>query len=322
MDRADREDAMLRLAGTSAFAVAAVCLVFTPTSGIAEDVYPQITDSTHAAPETAKFFASFFNAKSRHDVAKTMAHFSPNLVTYTDATLGWDLGGFDGVKKIFEMYMPKWPAAGKSYPTRILGGPNSALVAFTDTPELFGAELRIFGSLDLRDGKIVRWVDYWDSRSLDRSIDAALRQPPEKFSKDLKEKEVGENASANMQAIAAKMQKAFAAGDAKAAAALLSYDATYEDMTLRTQVRGSAAIERYLARILATAPFGQGSKLRHVVGSDLGGGFEWIGTGSLGGITALSLDPDGQVTAIRTVYDGRLVNDATLKSLVVLSLDP
>ena len=67
------------------------------------------------APETAAFFTSYFTAKSRHDPAKTMAHFSPDLITYTDATLGWDLGSFDGVKKIFDLYMPKWPPSGKSY---------------------------------------------------------------------------------------------------------------------------------------------------------------------------------------------------------------
>ena len=32
-----------------------------------------------------------------------------------------------------------------------------------DTPELFGGELRILAAVDFRDGKIVRWVDYWDA---------------------------------------------------------------------------------------------------------------------------------------------------------------
>jgi hypothetical protein len=43
---------------------------------------------------------------------------------------------------IFEMYMPKWPPTGLSYPTRISGDFHSALIAFTDTPELFGGEIR------------------------------------------------------------------------------------------------------------------------------------------------------------------------------------
>ena len=76
------------------------------------------------------------------------------LVTYTDATLGWPLDGFDAVKNIFLQYMPNWPKTGLSYPTRIIGGANSAVVAFTDTPELFGGELRILGAVDFKDGEI------------------------------------------------------------------------------------------------------------------------------------------------------------------------
>jgi hypothetical protein len=305
------------------FQIAAATVLFLgPQSGMAEELYPQIADVSHASPETAAFFASFFTAKSRHDVTGTMSHFSPHLVTYTDATLGWNLGGFDAVKQIFATYMPKWAASGKSYPTQILGGPQSALVSFTDTPELFGAELRIFGALDLKDGKIVRWVDYWDSRTIDSAVDAQLRQPPNKFSHDLKEKEVGENGTAKLRRVAADMQAAFAASNAKAAADLVAYDAIYEDLTLRTKIRGRAAIERYLTRILGQAPFGAGAKLRHVVGNDSGGGFEWIGPANLGGITALALDPDGKITAIRTVYDGRSLQDQDLKSMTVKALEP
>jgi hypothetical protein len=42
--------------------------------------------------------------------------------------------------EIFEQYMPKWPPTGLSYPNRISGDMRSALVAFTDTPELFGGK--------------------------------------------------------------------------------------------------------------------------------------------------------------------------------------
>ena len=307
---------------TGMLTAVAIGVCWTLTDGRSEELYPQIADSSHAAPETAAFFTSYFTAKSRHDAAKTMAHFSPDLITYTDATLGWDLGGFDGVKKIFDLYMPKWPASGKSYPTEILGGPGSALVSFTDTPELFGGELRIVGAIDLKNGKIVRWVDYWDSRSLDHAVDAQLRQPPGKFATDLNENAVRNSASAKLQVIAAQMQKAFTGDDAKAAAGLMSYDATYEDMTLRTKVRGRAEIERYLARALAKAPFGSGSKLRHVVGGDLGGGFEWLASSGVAGITAIRLGADGKITVMTTVYDGRLLNEADVKSLSALSLPP
>ena len=156
-----------------------------------DSIYPQIADTRHASDHVSAFFASFFSAKSRHDIAETMSHFSPHLLTYTDATLGWPLDGYDAVKGVFSQYMPKWPATGLSYPTRILGNMRSAVVAFTDTPELFGGELRVLGAVDFEDGKVVRWVDYWDSRAFDGDLYAKMRTPEDKFPTDFKEKGVG-----------------------------------------------------------------------------------------------------------------------------------
>ena len=142
--------------------------VFAQNNG--HSIYPQIVDKSHASKEVSTIFDSFFTAKSRHDIAGTMKYFSPNLVTYIDATLGWPLDGYETVKGVFTKYMPNWPETGLSYPTRIIGGTGSAIVAFTDTPELFGGELRILGAVDFKDGKIVRWVDYWDSRNFDDNL--------------------------------------------------------------------------------------------------------------------------------------------------------
>jgi hypothetical protein len=40
-------------------------------------------------------------------------------------------------------------------------------------------------------------------------------------------------------------------------------------------VLGRLAIERYLRRALSKLPAGAGSSLLHVVGGDMGGGYEW-----------------------------------------------
>jgi len=305
-----------------------VALTFQAVAVLAQkegnSIYPQIVEGSHASEDAGAFFASFFTAKSRHDVDETMKHFSPHLVTYTDATLGWPLDGFDVVKGIFSQYMPNWPKSGLSYPTRIIGGAGSAVVAFTDTPELFGGELRILGAVDCKDGKIVRWVDYWDSRSFDDDLDKKMRTPEEKFPTDFKESAIAVAASAKIRSIASQLQSAFAAADAKAASSLFSYDAVYEDMTLKTQLLGRAEIARYLSRVLPQAPFGEGSKLRHVVGNDLGGGFEWIGspkTAVKSGITALELDTQGKISRLTSVYDGRQLLNSELQSLVLLSLE-
>lgn len=286
-------------------------------------MYPQIVDTSHASDEVRTFFASFFTAKSRHDVAETMEHFSPHLVTYTDVTLGWPMDGFDIVQDLFIQYMPNW-GEGLSYPTRIIGGANSAIVAFTDTPELFGGELRLLGAVDIKDGKIVRWADYWDGRRLDADLYQKLRTPEEKFPTDFKESSINVTASPTIRSISSQLQGAFATANAEEASSLFTYDAVYEDMTLRTQLLGRAEIERYLSRILPQAPFGEGAKLRHIVGNDLGGGFEWIGSPKLGvqfGITALELDAQGSISRLTSVYDGRQLLDDELQNLVLLSLD-
>jgi hypothetical protein len=65
--------------------------------------------------------------------------------------------------------------SGLSYPTRISGDMHSAVVAFTDTPELFGGEIRILAAIDFKDGKVVRWIDYWDGRSFQPHVRVSSR---------------------------------------------------------------------------------------------------------------------------------------------------
>ena len=75
--------------------------------------------------------------------------------------------------------------------------------------------------------------------------------------------------------MASKLHAAFARNDSRSAASLFSNDAGYEDMTLRAQILGRLAIERYLVRALVKLPAGGGSSLRHGVGGNMGGGYEW-----------------------------------------------
>jgi hypothetical protein len=122
------------------------------------------------------------------------------------------------------------------------------------------------------------------------------------------------------------LQAALADNDAEGAAALFSSDAVYEDMTLRTQVLGRLAIERYFDRALTRLPAGAGSSLLHVVGGDMGGGYEWQAAAAYRasvrrGISAITLDQDGKITRLTTVWDGAMIPDADIQSLIPLSLD-
>jgi len=273
----------------------------------------EIVDTTHARPEAAEFFRSFFSAKNPHDVNVTKNHFSKTTLTHMDATLGWPFYTYDALKDVFVQYMPKWPPSGLSYPTLILGDQQSALVAFTDTPELFGGEIRLLAAIDIKDGKVIRWIDYWDGRHFGAELAAKMRTPADKFPTDFKESTPTDNAAPTIHAVAGKLCAAHASNDAKGAAALFSSDAVYEDMTLRAQVLGRLAIERYLGRALAKLPYGAGSSLLHVVGGDMGGGYEWQATPNYcasvrRGTSAVTLDQDGKIAA-------------DIKALILLTLD-
>jgi hypothetical protein len=253
-----------------------------------------------------------------------MKFFAPDLLTYTDSTWGWPVDGYDALKALFGTCMPKWPAGGLSYPVRVLGGPESALVEFIDTKELFGAELRIFGAVDFKDGKIVRWVDYWDSNTVGTALDGQMRTPAAKFPTVYKDDAVGEHASGRISDVVRRLHNALSRNDATSAASLFSYESMLEDRTMRTQITGRAAIDRYLTRAAPQVPYGSGARVRHIVGGDLGGGYEWISSTSQAthGLTALELNAAGQITRASTLYDGRLLPTSERGKLAVLALEP
>jgi hypothetical protein len=307
-----------------AASIIAAALTLIVTSGLrADPLYPEVADTSHATPQAAAFFKSYFTAKSEHKPAPTTDHFSEAHLTYIDAALGWPFYSKKGMTDIFEMYMPKWPPTGLSYPTRISGDTHSALVAFTDTPELFGGEIRILAAIDFKDGKIVRWIDYWDGRSFGAETAAKMRTPPDKFPTNFDYDVASDGASAKIKEVSQKLATAFAAGEAAAADALFTNDAVYLDRALRVRVLGKQAIGKYLGRVLATAPYGKGAKLVHVVGSDQGGGYEWTNDGSAvkRGIVAIDLNSAGQIERLDTTWDNGVMSDADLQALVLLSME-
>ncbi|MGO9630779.1 MAG: hypothetical protein ACLPXW_17555 [Xanthobacteraceae bacterium] len=307
-----------------AASIVAAALTLVATAGLrAETLYPEVADTSHATPQAAAFFKSYFTAKSEHKPAPTTDHFSEAHLTYIDAALGWPFYNKKGMTEIFEQFMPKWPPTGLSYPTRISGDMHSAVVAFTDTPELFGGEIRILAAIDLKDGKVVRWIDYWDGRSFGAEMAAKMRTPPDKFPTNFDYDVASEGASAKIKDVSQKLAAAFASGNAAAADALFSNDAVYLDRALRVRILGKQAIGKYLGRVLATAPYGRGSKLMHVVGSDQGGGFEWTNDASAvkRGVVAIDLNSTGQIERLDTTWDNGVMSDADLQVLVLLSIE-
>ena len=303
-----------------ALIVAAALTLVAATSLRAETVdfwkttppYPDVVNTSHATPEAAAFFKSYFTAKSEHKPAPTTDHFSEAHLTYIDAALGWPFYNKKGMTEIFEQFMPKWPPTGLSYPTRISGDMHSAVVAFTDTPELFGGEIRILAAIEFKDGKVVRWIDYWDGRSFGAEAAAKMRTPPDKFPTNFDYDVASEGASPRIKDVSQKL-----------ADALLSNDAVLLDRALRVRILGKEAIGKYLGRVLGSVPYGKGSKLMHVVGSDQGGGFEWTNEGSVvkRGIVAIDLNGAGQIERLDTTWDNGVISDADLQALVLQSIE-
>ncbi|GLX48787.1 hypothetical protein Shyhy01_17370 [Streptomyces hygroscopicus subsp. hygroscopicus] len=264
-------------------------------------------DVTHATPEVVRLFASYFEAKTARDVDATMAHFA-RAMTYIDATLGWAWYDWQSLYDLFAKLMPTWPGTSASYPTRILGDANSALVCFTDTPELFGHEIRPLGAVNFRNGKITRWIDYWDGRAFTIAGIEQERTPADRFPTDFKEAVVGETASPTLRLTVRKLSHALGTGDVAQATSLFHPDAVLEDQALHLSVTGRIALEAFLTSALGLLPYGRGAAVRHVVGSRSGGGYEWVNASSAAprGITALSLDAAGLITRLTTVWDSSL----------------
>jgi hypothetical protein len=282
--------------------------------------YPSgVTDTSHCTPEVAAIFRGFFTAKSEHDIPTVMSYFSQANTTYIDASLGVALPSWQAVNSEFSTFTTL-PAAAISYPLRIVGGTRSAAVEFVDTPAFFfGKELRSLSTVTFDSNrKIIRWVDYWDGRSslFPNTITSA-------YPADFKDSE--QNADPAVVRAAAKLQAAFAAGDADAAVALMSADVVHEDMAAHTRVRGQIQAQRYYTRALGQLPYGPGATLVHVEGSRQGGGYEWLAAPDAApmrrGHTAIELDDAGKISRLTVIYDSSILSYTAYQSLVGLAAE-
>ena len=283
-----------------------------------------MTSPAQTAPASplAAVIDTFFETKTACDLEGTMSYFAPDMASYIDATLGWDFGSYAALEDVFAQYMPTWAPPARSYATRILSGDTSALVQMVDTPELFGGELRILAAIDFAGGKIVRWVDYWDSSAFDDDLYAQFRTPADSFPTDFKDGEVSTRAAPELVEAATALHQAFSAADGSAAHDLLHTDVCLVDMALRAQVIGRIETVAYLERVFELAPYGRSSSLRHVVGGVSGGGFEWTAADGLVGITALERDADGLITSITSQYDSRQMEPDRKAALIARANPP
>ena len=302
------------LAGAGIFAAGTASAATTAGSGKRGLPYPAgVTDTSHCTPEAAAIFRGVFTAKSQHDTAAFMSYFSQRNTVYMDACLGVTLSGWATVNDFFTPFFASLPAAAIAYPLRIVGDARSAAVEFVDTPAFFDFEIRALSSVTF-DGnrKIVRWVDYWDGRSSLKQNSITTGYPA-----DFRDSE--QNADPAAVQAAQALQAAFAAGDAAAAVALMSYDVVHEDMAAHTRVRGQEQAQRYYTRALGQVPYGPGAALVHADGGRQGGGYEWSAAPGADpmrrGHTCLELDEAGKISRLTAIYDSSLLSYAGYQSL-------
>ncbi len=243
-----------------------------------------------ALPFFRRFATRWWPQQTRRQATSTARwpFFSPGLVAYIDATLGWDLDSYEALEGDFAQYMPNWAPPARSYATGILANETSALIHMVDTPELFGGELRILAAVDFADGKIVRWVDYWDARRSTTSLYAQFRTPADSFPdgpEGWRGRRRRPHPSSSTAATA--LQRAFARGRRRGAAG--SCTPTSSSRTWRCGRSDRADRDRRVPRPRPRpVPYGRASTLRHVVGgAGVAGSSGPLGpSGGLVGITA------------------------------------
>ena len=287
---------------------------------VREGICPTVVDTSHSTLPASEFLYNSFNAKSSDNVTSWLQFFNPVQVVYYDATVGAGSPNRSSLVTTLNQYVSTWPKNASSCPLQILGDTHSAVVHFVDTPGLFGAEIRAISATDFRNGTIARQVDYWDGR---RNPVINNRPPGSQYPYDLGVNTVAETADPKIDTVARQLNAAFASGNSTIAATLFSYNAIFEDNTLRARLEGQLAIGRYLQRALSHLPYGLGAKVRHVLGSSRGGGYEWESNNPLlNGIIALELGSDGLITKLSTVWDGSRMDDSAIQALSGLSIEP
>ena len=278
------------------------------------DVLP---DTSHAGHDLAPHIRGYFEAKSTKNLDWQTSYFNAKQFTYIDAILGWHWYSKADLTAALKTWYPTWPTDSRSYPTRLLGDTTSAILIFTDTPGMFGpGQVRNYGAVNFNpDGTIGRWVDYWDARQFGVAGWQSEVEPPTAWPTDFRESTVGETASPLMRTVAHNLATAFKAGDITAAMQLFSTDAVYEEVCAHVQITSQASIKTYLTKAAKILPYiGGTSGVRHVLGNEVGGGYEWTNTSGPvpRGITALELDPWGKIERFSAVWNGALATNALL----------
>jgi limonene-1,2-epoxide hydrolase len=269
--------------------------------------------ATHANTEAVDFVSRFLAAKRASDLDAILAFISPDAAVFADVPLGWELGGHRALQAAWGRHIPSWGPGNFSLDCvlgEIRDGWGSVMLGLTNTPSAFRAHMQVLSAVDVRDGKITHWTDYWDGACFDVDLYDRLRSPRPRRPQAIRSGDCCSNR--RIGEVTGRLVDLLSRGEAQDASSLFGPDACYEDRGLHTRLRGRGVIGGYLSRVVGALPLGRRVRLGHVVGGDLGGGFEWVASADSPvniGAAALMLGSDGLISRPSIVYDSRDLPD-------------
>lgn len=281
-------------------------------------------DTVQPDSRALPFWQLYYSAKSARDADALTSLFGAQVV-YEDNTLRSLMeGDHEFIRHQWEGLFSVVPRGPRAVLNRVAGTMSGAAVESTDEAGFFtSVPLNGLSIVDLKDGLIVRMTDYWDSAQLSEAewsgFQAAFSMSPGWHAAETGDHPGTGNASFGLQSLVERFVAACSTGNSAAASAFFHPAGSYQCNAMGLSAQGGAAIAELFGALVPVAPDGLGVKLTHVVGNELGGGFEWVAASAvpgavLRGATAIEL-VGGLIARVAVYFDSRLMDEGQKRSL-------
>lgn len=279
-------------------------------------------DTTSA--QVQAFWQAYFAAKTSRNATALASAFGDSVV-YEDNSLRLRMAGNNNfIRDQWAGLFAFIPPQPKSVLRWAGGSMSGAAVELSNEAGMFASTaINGLSIVDMRDGKIARITDYWDSADIAETewigLQAGFALNPAWSAADTGAHPGTGQATSELAALVGSFAAACSAGDAAAASQLMATNASYQHRPLNLQRQGRTEIATLLSKLLRLLPDGQGMTLTHVVGNGSRGGFEWLASLSPGlppvrGATAIET-ASGQITRLSVYYDSRLLSGAQKQAI-------
>jgi hypothetical protein len=133
--------------------------------------------------------------------------------------------------------------------------------------------------------------------------------PPSQFPAHFGKAQTDEQVSPALKRVVAALSDKLNRGNGRGVSELFDEAGVLQDLTLHTEVVGPQSIAQFLDSAPGL-PYGRRARVRHVVGGDFGGGFEWTNDSGFvpRGISAIELNSEAKIIRLSSIWDGSLVS--------------